>query len=54
MKKKVRQISMSRVNGTYEDMIELYELIGKIRLTNDYFDIQVKIVEYKEIKDVEE
>lgn len=54
MKKKVRQIEIIKPYGTFNDILELYKWLGKIRLSSDQFDIDVKIKEYKEITDVEE
>lgn len=54
MKKKVRKIQMSRLDATFKDILELYQAIGKIRLSNNRFDIQVNITEYKSLPDVKE
>lgn len=45
---------MSRLNATFKDILELHQAIGKIRLSNNRFDTQVNITEYKSLPDVKE
>lgn len=48
MPKKVREFMMNKPDGTWHDLVELYEWIGKIPVSFDKFAIKVSIVETKE------
>lgn len=49
MEKVVRQYELNKPEGTFHDIVELYEWIGKIPVSFDKFAIKVSIVETKEV-----